>query len=199
MQKTKKTILLIFLLIVIIIIDSFLAFDIFFKDKSVSIKEVIENITEKEDSFDWQYYEDINEDYVGQIVFDSGLINKPVVQATSCYKSDGTPYRFFNKDGSIATDIDNYTGNDVYIWMDFETMEYDYDNKGGSIFMDYRNVLSDQNLIIYGHYFSTLYDKDVERVKAFTPLEKLLDESNYKKNSKVKLILENNLWNINIQ
>ena len=70
--------------------------------------------------------------------------------------------------------------------MEAILQEYDYDNKGGSIFMDYRNVLSDQNLIIYGHYFSTLYDKDVDRVKAFTPLEKLLDESNYKKNSKIK-------------
>ena len=56
--------------------------------------------------------------------------------------------------------------------------------------MDYRNNLDDQNVIIYGHYFSTLYDKDPERVKAFTPLEKLLEEENFTSNNKLRLVLE---------
>lgn len=135
-------------------------------------------------------YEEINSDHVGQIVFDSKLIDRPFVQAKSCYKENGVPYKFFNQDGSIVTDFSDKTGNDVYIWMDFETMKYDYDNKGGSIFMDYRNTLSDQNIIIYGHYFSTIYNKDPDRIKSFTPLEKLLDKENYKDNSVVKIVLD---------
>lgn len=141
----------------------------------------------------WQSYEDINPDYVGQIIFDSELINKPFVQAKSCYKENGVPYKFYNQDGSIVADFSEKTGNDVYIWMDFETMTYDYDNKGGSIFMDYRNTLSDQNIIIYGHYFSTIYNKDPDRVKSFTPLEKLLEKENYKDNQRLKIVLENEI------
>lgn len=141
----------------------------------------------------WNRYKKINEDYVGQIEFDSGLINKPFVQARSCYRSNGEPYKFFNQDGSVVTNYDNHNGNDVYIWMDFETMKYDYDNKGGSIFLDYRNNLDDQNLIIYGHYFSTIYNKDPERVKAFTPLEVLLDSSEYGNHKIARVILQNEI------
>ena len=57
--------------------------------------------------------------------------------------------------------------------------------------MDYRNELSDQNLIIYGHHFSKQNGHDPERVKAFTPLELLLDSSNYEKNKYVNLVLDN--------
>lgn len=132
----------------------------------------------------------INEDYVGHLVFDSGLIEKPVVQAKSCYKKDGSPYRFFEEDGTIAIDFSNHTGNDVYLWMDYQTMEYDYFETGGSIFMDCRNNMNDQNFIIYGHYFPN-YESDPERIKGFTPLEKLLTKEGYDNNKYVSLYFQN--------
>ena len=70
-------------------------------------------------------------------------------------------------------------------------MSYDYNIEGGSVFMDYRNDLFDQNIIIYGHHFSEGGGNDPERNKAFTPLELLLKEENYKANKDLKLILDN--------
>ncbi len=131
----------------------------------------------------------INPDYVGEIVFDSGLIEVPFVQAKSVYKEDGTMYEFYTEDGRLVQDPENYTGNDVYIWTYWATGEYDYNDHGGSTFMDYRNELSDQNLIIYGHHFSVWNDE--ERIKAFTPLEKLLEKENYAENRLVDLVLGN--------
>jgi len=131
----------------------------------------------------------INPDYVGEIVFDSGLIEVPFVQAKSVYKEDGTMYEFYTEDGRLVQDPENYTGNDVYIWTYWATGEYDYNDHGGSTFMDYRNELSDQNLIIYGHHFSVWNDE--ERIKAFTPLEKLLEKENYAENRFVDLALGN--------
>lgn len=182
---------LVFLLIGFIVLNQ-MSIEISFghKDNSSSVDKESDNTLDDYHKT-WQSYEDINSDYVGQIVFNSGLINKPFVQATSCYKENGVPYKFYNQDGSIVSDFSDKTGNDVYIWMDFETMKYDYDKKGGSIFMDYRNTLSDQNLIIYGHFFSTIYNKDPDRVKSFTPLEKLLEEKNYQDNRFVEIVLEN--------
>ena len=68
----------------------------------------------------------INDDYIAQLKFESGLLEFPVLQGES---------------------------NDTYISTDWQTMEYDIE---GSIFMDYRNRYEepneDENLIIYGHY-----------------------------------------------
>lgn len=135
-------------------------------------------------------YISINEDYIGQIVFDSGLLDKPIVQAKSCYRKDGSPYHFYNEDGSVVEDFDNYNGNDVYLWMNYETMEYDYFETGGSIFMDYRNTLDDQNLIVYGHFFPN-HNSDPNRIKGFTPLEKLLTKDGYEDNKYVSLCFQN--------
>ncbi len=51
----------------------------------------------------------------------------------------------------------------------------------GAAYLDYRNVLSDQNLIFYGHYH---YD---DPVAMFTPLEQLLDQSNYEANKYIDI------------
>lgn len=139
----------------------------------------------------WLKNKSINSDYIGEIVFESGLINKPFVQAKDVYDLDGNLYHFYNEDGSLVTNGDNYTGNDVYIWTNWKDMSYDYNDEGGSVFMDYRNSLDDQNIIIYGHHFSESGGNDPERNKAFTPLEKLMDESNFKSNNKLSLILDN--------
>ena len=84
-----------------------------------------------------------------------------------------------------------YCGNDVYIWTNWKTGEYDRYEEGGSVFMDYRNTLDDQNIIIYGHHFAR--DWDPSGSKQFTPLDILLTEENYKDNSTLKLVLDNEI------
>ena len=133
----------------------------------------------------------INQDYVGEIRYDSGLIEVSFVQAKSVYKENGELYTFYTEDGKQVTDASGYTGNDVYIWTYWKTGEYDYNDNGGSTFMDYRNNLADQNLIVYGHHFSVWNDET--RTKAFTPLEQLLEQENYEANRYVTLILENEI------
>lgn len=72
---------------------------------------------------------EINPDYVGQIYFESKLIDLPFVQ------------------GSY---------NDAYMRTDWTTGSYDV---GGSIFLEATNdLLQDQNTIIYGHNFDISLD-----------------------------------------
>ena len=85
----------------------------------------------------WLENKAINPDYVGDLVFDSGLIDVSFVQAKSCYKPNGEPYRFYTEDGRLVTNPEGYNGNDVYIWTYWKTGEYDYNDNGGSVFMDY--------------------------------------------------------------
>ena len=138
---------------------------------------------------EWTALHNINNDYIGDIIFDSGLLRVSVVQAKSVFKEDGEMYKFYTENGSLVTDPSGYTGNDVYIWTYWKTGEYDYNDHGCSTFMDYRNEINDQNLIIYGHHFSVWNDET--RQKAFTPLERLLEEENYQNNRYVTLLLAN--------
>ena len=139
----------------------------------------------------WTDNKAINSDYVGELMFDSGLISVPFVQAKSCYKENGEMYTFYTEDGRLVTDASGYSGNDVYIWTYWKTGEYDYNDNGGSTFMDYRNELEDQNLIVYGHHFSVWNDET--RSKAFTPLEQLLEQENYAANRNLTLVLGNEI------
>lgn len=139
----------------------------------------------------WISNKAVNEDYVGQIVFDSGLIDLPFVQAKGTIKEDGEPYRFFTADGQIVEDPYAYNGNDVYIWTSWKTGEYDRYGEGGSVFMDYRNCLDDQNIILYGHHFARDWDPSGKR--QFTPLDVLLSEENYGDNRSLRLILDNEI------
>ncbi|MBQ6148553.1 MAG: sortase [Oscillospiraceae bacterium] len=139
----------------------------------------------------WLANKAINSDYVGNIVFDSGLIDLPFVQATSVYKKDGEMYTFYTEDGLLVEDPEDYTGNDVYIWTNWKTGQYDRYGEGGSVFMDFRNNLNDQNLIIYGHHYAR--DWDPLGQKQFTPLDLLLEEKNYEENKSLKLILDNEI------
>ena len=136
----------------------------------------------------WLSNKEINEDYIAQIVFDSGLIDLPVVQAKDVYRKDGSLYTFYTEDGELVKDPAGFNGNDVYIWTSWKTGEYDPEGEGGSVFMDYRNEIDDQNIIIYGHHFARDYDP--EGKKQFTPLDLLLKEENYEANKSLKLILE---------
>ena len=139
----------------------------------------------------WLENKAINKDYIGDLFFDSGIINVSFVQAKSVYDEDGELRRFYTEDGKLVTEAGDYTGNDVYIWTYWKTGEYDYNDNGGSTFMDYRNDLHDQNLIIYGHHFSVWNDKT--RSKAFTPLELFLDQENYEPNKYATLVLEDEI------
>ncbi len=107
----------------------------------------------------WSTNSAINSDYVGTITFESGLIDLPFVQG----KDNNTYYR-----------------------TNWENMEYDEE---GSIFLDSSNTLSDQNLILIGHYVYASYE--ASGTHKFTPLVKLIDEENYEANKYVKLYLEN--------
>lgn len=70
----------------------------------------------------WKANHDLNPDYKGQIIFDSGLIDRPFVQGSS---------------------------NDTYLRTDWSTGKRDEE---GSIFLDAENTYRDQNLVIYGHF-----------------------------------------------
>ena len=135
----------------------------------------------------------INADYVGELKFKSGIINQSVVCAHSLYDASGELYTFYTEDGVQVTDPEGYTGNDVYIWTYWKTMTYDYNINGGSVFADYRSFLDDQNYIIYGHHFSVIGGNDPERIKAFTPLELILEEENYEKAQYVDFVLDNEI------
>ena len=136
----------------------------------------------------WLANKEINEDYVGEIIFDSGLVDLSFVQAKDVYDRNGVFYTFYDENGKRVTDPTGHTGNDVYIWTNWKTGKYDLYEEGGSVFMDYRNELSDQNIMIYGHHFAR--DWDTTGTKQFTPLDILLSEENYKDNSTLKLILD---------
>ena len=136
----------------------------------------------------WNENKAINEDYLGEVFFDSKLIEESFVQAKDVYNSKGELYKFYTQNGALVTNPTGYTGNDVYIWTYWKTGEYDYNNHGGSVWLDYRNELDDQNLIIYGHHFSVWNDET--RTKAFTPLEKLLEKENYEDNKYLTIVLE---------
>lgn len=140
---------------------------------------------------EWLRNKAINHDYIGNIIFDSGLIDLPIVQATDVYDRNGNLYTFYTEEGQLVEDVEDYTGNDVYIWTNWKTREYDPYGDGGSVFMDFRNNLKDQNLIIYGHHFAR--DFDPSGSKQFTPLDALLEEENYETNKTLKLILNNEI------
>lgn len=166
------------------------------KNSAVDEEPIVETVDENEllkQKYRSLYDENkaINPDYVGELIFDSGLIDVSFVQAKSCFKDNGELYTFYTEEGKLVTDAAEYTGNDVYIWTYWKTGEYDYNDHGGSNFMDYRNDLSDQNLIIYGHHFSVWNDET--RTKAFTPLEQLLEEENYAANRYVTIVLQDEI------
>lgn len=124
-------------------------------------KEDIENIEEYDE------YEIYSSSFKGIIKFDSSLIDLPFVQGVD---------------------------NDFYLRRDWITNEY---SELGSIFMDYECSLDSKNIVLYGHYVYSTYealDDDGNKLDntklMFTPLSKLIDESNYEANKYVSLVLE---------
>lgn len=165
LKKDKKTIILLLIVIILIFVCLFCYKKLPKKTESktnniVQIEEETKNPNINYD-FDWNFYHNKNEDFVGYLEFESGLISIPFVQGQT---------------------------NDTYIRTNWETMNYDEE---GSVFLDANNSLSDQNLVIYGHYIYPEYDSS--RLHKFTPLEKLLKEENYEANKTVYLYLENEI------
>lgn len=146
----------------------------------------------------WLTNYSINSDYVGNIIFDSGIINEPVVFADDVYKDDGSLYTFYNNDGNEVTlDVEAYSGNDVYIWTDWQTGK-PIDKRtgiGGSTFMDCRNYTSDDVVIIYGHHWARDYTEKngIDPNLNFTPLDLLEDEANYEDNATFSFVLDNEI------
>ena len=110
-------------------------------EKQEDISEEIVEKENKEDFFNlkeqFNKYKEINEDYIGQIYFESGLLNLPFVQGKT---------------------------NDTYLRTDFETMEY---SVAGSVFMDCGNkIQEDQNIILYGHNYTPEQDPSLSKMFA---------------------------------
>ena len=197
-KKAHKEILVI-VLIALLVVGIFSVWSLINKDKTpTEIPEEETVIVEPEPESmpsdlknEWLSNKAINNDYIGNIAFDSGLIDLPFVQAKDVYDRNGKPYSFYTEDGQLVENVNEYTGNDVYIWTNWRTGEYDRYDEGGSVFMDFRNNIKDQNLIIYGHHFAR--DWDESGSKQFTPLDVLLDEGNYEENKAFKLILNNEI------
>lgn len=137
-MKNKKSLIIKIIIIVIceIIIISSLIISIKYSSKKIDNTVIDgEKIAEvKEPEVDklievYNKNKAINPDYVGQIYFESKLIDLPFVQ------------------GSY---------NDAYMRTDWATGSYDV---GGSIFLEATNdLLQDQNTIIYGHNFDISLD-----------------------------------------
>jgi len=110
----------------------------------------------------WPVNYEINNDYLGNIYFESGLFNLPFVQGDS---------------------------NETYYRNNWETLAYDEE---GSIFLDFRNDINkDQNIIIYGHTVMKSYPLyETCKDDMFSPLHKLKEKSNYEDNKYFYLNLE---------
>lgn len=109
----------------------------------------------------------INEEYVGEVRFESGLIDLPMVQHSA----------------SITE------GYDKYLYTDWKTMQED---PLGSIFIDPQcDIESSRNIVIYGHYVYP--EDDPMRKERFTPLSTLWDEANYATNRYIYLIFEDEI------
>lgn len=117
-------------------------------DKTNEIEEVVIDEFEKN--------KEINPEYMGEISFDGGLIEEPLVQ---------------------TSDNEKYLN---YAWDLTQSSR-------GSAFIDYRNSLDDQNIIIYGHY---VYD---DESLMFSPLHNLVNQENYENNKYITLKLENEI------
>lgn len=139
----------------------------------------------------WAASHSINGDYIGQIIFDSGLADLAIVQADDVYQEDGTMYEFYTQNGLRVKDPTEYCGNDVYIWSDWRTHRYDGYAEDGAVFLDYRNSPDDQNLILYGHHIARDFDEKGD--KEFTPLDVFLNEENYESNKSLKLVLNHEI------
>lgn len=132
MNKKTKKLLAVLMVCVVLLVVALTVLLTGSKEEGVIQEEPVNEVIEKEeinieysDDYYREFYnaqKEINEDYVGQIFFKSGLIVQPFVQG----KTNGS-----------------------YLRTDWTNMKYDVE---GSNFMDSENSLDDKNIVIYGHY-----------------------------------------------
>lgn len=146
MKRNKNTKFLIVILSILIFFIIILSFELYktiankgdSDDISIVSNEDVDLVIEDDYSELINVYEtnkQINDDYVGQIYFESGLIDLPFVQGET---------------------------NDTYLRTDWISGEYDI---GGSVFLDSSNdIKNDQNIIIYGHNFPESYDNALSKM-----------------------------------
>lgn len=166
MKEKKRTYSLIIAVLILLVALEFVT--ILLRSTDTTLKNsyntgnlIVSDNETNSDVFSWDYYYQLNDDFVGLLKFNSGLIELPIVQGES---------------------------NDTYLRKNFKTKDYD---EIGTPFLDVNNNLTDQNLIIYGHY---VYPEiDDTGTLAFTPLSQLLTEEGYKKNKTVKLYLKDEI------
>ena len=77
----------------------------------------------------------------------------------------------------ISLPVVQTDNNDYYLTHSFKKKS----STQGAIFMDARNLLTDTNIIIYGHYVYA------DKTKMFSPLSQLKKQANYEKNRLLKL------------
>lgn len=168
-NENKKK--LIGILAILIVIAIFVLFTLIPKTNSAQVKTPDNQVVEVNYDAEIKLFDDnfaINDDYIGQLTFESGIIDLPVVQ-------------------SQLEDV--YAAYDEYLRTAWDTMEHDEE---GSIFMDPNvNHETDQNIIIYGHYVYPFLDP--EQTHKFSPLHLLKDQSNYETNKNIKLLLKDEI------
>lgn len=89
--------------------------------------------------------------------------------------------RLYFESGLVNEEIAQGESNEKYFALTWDLRN----ESSGSGFLDYRNKLTDQNLIIYGHFVYA------DESKMFSPLHQLKEESNYEANKTIFLELEN--------
>lgn len=133
--------------------------------RNSSVKDAVSDDREKENA---DYYRSvyetgkkISDDYIGTVFFDNDMIEEPVVQGQD---------------------------NSYYLHTDWKSGAED---ETGTVFLDYENSLSDQNLILYGHF--AYPSVDPKRTVRFTPLQKLLQDGREREDGTVYFLVENEI------
>lgn len=166
-RRKKRTKLVIYILTIIVALETIYLL-ISFINNSLN-KTASNSYSSYEEMSDvYKKYKEINEDYICQITLNNGSIDIPVFQAKSLVRKSGGQYTVYDSNGNIVTGSSIKDPNDVYKWLNYETMEFDSKKAGETVYMDYRNNVSDQNVIIYGHDF-----KGGNKKKGLTAFEAL--------------------------
>ena len=167
---------------------------------ATSEQEAVSKSLELAKSHYEQFYNNsqLSDDYKGILFFEDDWLNLDIVQSfNDIYDGNGEYYNFYSYGDKAVTEDNILTdgcdgrrcnGNDVYIKTDWKTMKHD---QWGSNFIDYRNNLSDDNVILYIHHASREYfgDEEAEKIQG-TKLDYLLDENNYKDHSTFYLLVD---------
>ena len=129
--KKQVKYLIVGLVIVLVVVVCFV-FQPFKKKQTTtdSTSTVEETVSEYPYQTTWNEYHEINNDYVGTIQFESGLLELPFVQGSD---------------------------NTTYFHTNWQTMEAD---DAGSISLNSTNTLEDQNLVLIGHTVDESIDPD---------------------------------------